>query len=272
MSEDEETLDTKQSSDETKEKEVKKTRKKRSKVLRVNPLESMETILEKLKILDYERDFCSAKSRKPFTRTYFAIKPEAPENTSTQLASFLKIISWLMELNGRDFMLDKFDDPTTSVNKLMVDLKQMGFTLNFPATKLRQGHGEAVCTVLNYLCDGALSKRQFSFENVLPEYPEELEDNADVDEDADMGAVEDDIAESSEEEIMYTQMVQQESKTSGKKSKKSKDQSEARKVLETNTDAIRWKAELERVSTKLSKLGQYTSAIAEWRTYIYICV
>ena len=169
-------------------------------------------------------------------------------------------------------MLDKFDDPTTSVNKLMVDLKQMGFTLNFPATKLRQGHGEAVCTVLNYLCDGALSKRQFSFENVLPEYPEELEDNADVDEDADMGAVEDDIAESSEEEIMYTQMVQQESKTSGKKSKKSKDQSEARKVLETNTDAIRWKAELERVSTKLSKLGQYTSAIAEWRTYIYVCV
>ena len=146
-----------------------KRKKKRSKVLRVNPLESMETFLEKLKILDYEKDFCSVKSRKPFTRTYFAIKPEPPENTSTQLASFLKIVSWLMELNGREFTLDKFDDPTTSVNKLMVDLKQMGFTLNFPATKLRQGHGEAVCTVLNYLCDGALSGREFSFQNLTPE-------------------------------------------------------------------------------------------------------
>ena len=147
----------------------------------------------------------------------------------------------------------------------MVDLKQMGFTLNFPATKLRQGHGEAVCTVLNYLCDGALSGRNFSFQNATPEYPEELEDNAEVDEDADMGAIEDDMAESSEEEIMYTQMVQQDRKASKSKKKQEK-LSEAKRVLETNTDAIRWKAELERVGAKLSKLGKFTSAIAEWRT------
>jgi hypothetical protein len=33
----------------------------------------MEDVLEQLKILDYEQDFCEKKTVEPFARTYFAI-------------------------------------------------------------------------------------------------------------------------------------------------------------------------------------------------------
>lgn len=244
-----------------------KVRQRRSKkkssaaLLRANPLELCESAMEKLKILDYEKLFCEKLSRKPFSRTFFALEPVPPENASTQLATFLELVSWLMEMNGRDFLIDKFDDPTTSVNKVMVDLKQMEFEMNFPAQKLRQGHGSAICLVLNFLIDRALSRREFSFKDVKPEYPEELDDNADVHEEADVGAIDDDIAESSEEEILYTQMVQQ-------NSEKKKRENARRSVLKTNTDEIKWKAELERVSARLSKLSRFVEPAVEWRTHL----
>lgn len=40
-----------------------------------------------------------------------------------------------------------------SVNKIMLELKGIGFDLDFPASKLKQGSGDAVCAVLNFLCD-----------------------------------------------------------------------------------------------------------------------
>ena len=232
-------------------------------VPRVNPLELMETIVEKLKLLNYEKYFCEQKSRKPFSRTHFAITPVPPENSSTLLASFLKLVAWLMEVCGRDFVLDKFDDPTTSVNKVMVDLKQMGFKMDFPALKLRQGFGDAVCIVLNFLCDRSLEKRGFAFKDKSLVYPDELEDNAEVDDEADIGEVDEDVAESSEEEIMYSQMLQ-----NNKRDGETKIASPVKTLLENNTDVIKWKAELERVSSKLMRLSRHAASNAEWRSHI----
>lgn len=53
--------------------------------------------------------------------------------------------------------MDKYDDPNTAVNKLMLALTSMGFELNFPASRLKQAHGEAVCSVLNFLTEKALA-------------------------------------------------------------------------------------------------------------------
>jgi len=232
---------------------------------RVNTLEVMETVVEKLKLLDYENEFCAKKSRSPFQRTLFAIEPVAPENASTLLALFLKLVAWLMERCGREFALDKYDDPTTSVNKVMVDLKQMGFAMDFPAVKLRQGFGDATCVVLNYLCDRALEKKNVVLKGRAPIYPDEIEEEAKVDEDADIGMVEDDdIAESSEEEIMYSEMVRQQQRDSGA----TKEKSPAKKLIETNTDTVKWTAELERVSAKLTKLSRFVISDAEWRTHL----
>ena len=58
-----------------------------------------------------------------------------------------------MKQCSQDFVVDKYDDPNTSVNKLILALKVMGFPLDFPASKLKQGYGEAVCAALDFICD-----------------------------------------------------------------------------------------------------------------------
>ena len=40
-----------------------------------------------------------------------------------------------------------------SVNKIMLDLKSMGFEMDFPAMKLKAASGEAVCRVLVFAAD-----------------------------------------------------------------------------------------------------------------------
>lgn len=40
--------------------------------------------------------------------------------------------------NLRYTQVDKYDDPNTAVNKLMLALTGMGFDLNFPANRLKQ--------------------------------------------------------------------------------------------------------------------------------------
>jgi hypothetical protein len=42
---------------------------------------------------------------------------------------------------------------TCSVNKIMLDLKTMGFEMDFPAMKLKTAAGEPACRVLCFLAD-----------------------------------------------------------------------------------------------------------------------
>ena len=60
---------------------------------------------------------------------------------------------------------------TRSVNKMMLELKNMEFPSDFPAARLRTAHGEAVCEALSFVADAALTRRGFSFGQ--PVYPEE---------------------------------------------------------------------------------------------------
>lgn len=70
--------------------------------------------------------------------------------------------------------MDTFDDPNTSTNKMMLTLRNLGFSLDFPVSKLKTGHGEAVCNVLDFLCDKALSTRGFVFASPVHEEPAEV--------------------------------------------------------------------------------------------------
>lgn len=117
---------------------------------------------------------------------------------SGQFDNFMYLAKWLFDQANRSFTTDKFDDPNTtcvspsnasgmgvaltlstrlvhdawcSVNKLMLELKNIGFEMDFPASKLRSANGEATCRVLNFLCDQALIARGFRWQN--PVYPEE---------------------------------------------------------------------------------------------------
>merc|ERR1711959_693918 len=66
----------------------------------VNVVQESEKVLEKLKLLDYEREFCIARNFKPLARTFFAL---SSSNPNEQFFYFTSLVSWLLGLQGRDF-------------------------------------------------------------------------------------------------------------------------------------------------------------------------
>jgi len=122
-----------------------------------------EDSLEKLKILNYERDYCKKLNKKPFNRVQFV----APgPNASHQFSEFISICAWLCLTISRKpdaFKPEEFDDPNTMVNKLMLALRQFDSRSSFPPQKLKAAHGEHVCTVLEFLTTRALEEQGFSW-------------------------------------------------------------------------------------------------------------
>ena len=130
-----------------------------------------ENSLEKLKIMNYEWSFCSgagnskAQKRKPFSRIHF-VYPYS--NPSVQFNDFIEICAWLFtEIGHQSDLISRFDDmdddPNTVCNKLMLSLRQLDFKSSFPTQKLRLAHGEAVCSVLDFLTDKALAVKGFKW-------------------------------------------------------------------------------------------------------------
>ena len=122
-----------------------------------------ENSIEKLKILDYEKEYCKKLNKKPFSRVHFAIPGSNP---SHQFSEFVGITEWLCEvITGKSdvFKTEEFDDPNTIVNKLMLALRQLDFRSSFPPQKLKTAHGEPICTVLEFLTDKALAERRFQW-------------------------------------------------------------------------------------------------------------
>ncbi len=54
---------------------------------------------------------------------------------------------------GRPVHANRAPYHACSANKIMLDLKSMGFEMDFPAMKLKTGSGEAVCRVLVFAAD-----------------------------------------------------------------------------------------------------------------------
>jgi len=174
-----------------------------------------ENILDKLKCLNYERDFVmaqvgfvrmlvayqgdpnppplpysklsppsnSTQNRRSFTREHFVVQAD---NSSIQFSDFLDLVIFLVAKIKRDayyFKIDNLDDPNTSVNKMMMALRGLDFTAEFPAAKLKAAHGEAVCTVLDFLTDKCLESERFVFK--MPKHNESTKpDEVDGDDDA----------------------------------------------------------------------------------------
>jgi estrogen-related receptor beta like 1 len=109
----------------------------------------MEQVLEMLKLLDYENKFCKTKGFKPFNRVYFS-QPQSSE----QFINFVSLVSWLLSVNNHQVQgWNKYDDPSTASQNVILELKKLGIELDVSPNKLKQGFGEEVCTVLFALCD-----------------------------------------------------------------------------------------------------------------------
>ena len=118
-----------------------------------------ESCLEKLKILNYDSEFCT-KGRMPFHRVHFVYPGN---NSGVQFDEFVDLCSWLCEKCSHDqiFERDQFDDPNTIVNNLLMALRTLGYQSSFAPQKLKMAHGEPVCDALNFLASKALESRNF---------------------------------------------------------------------------------------------------------------
>lgn len=140
-----------------------------------------ENSLEKLKIMNYEINYCKKLNRKPFNRIEFVLPGNNP---SHQFDNFVSLCSWLFQdihltssstsTNNKKntsattstndyFKPEEFDDPNTIINKLMLSLRQIDYKSSFPPQKLKLAYGESVCMVIEYLVDKALQGRGFKW-------------------------------------------------------------------------------------------------------------
>lgn len=75
----------------------------------------------------------------------------------------MELCSFLVAECKAEFSLDKYDDPNTSVNKLLLVLKSVDIEVDFPASKIKQGYGDAVCITLQKLCNKVGAAFEFKF-------------------------------------------------------------------------------------------------------------
>lgn len=220
-----------------------------------------ENSLEKLKILNYEKEFCKKSNKVPFSRIEFVLPGTNP---SVQFQDFINICSWLFNVIDRlndIFTPEEFDDPNTVVNKLVLALRQLDFRSTFSSQKIKQAHGEPTCTVLEFLVDKALASINFQWsapekkrEDVNAEF-----DRADVEDEEEEDIVEEEVEGGLDEEdgLVY--------EDGGPSLENSLDNSNHH-ILQADVDPVMWKTELERVGPKL-KASQQTLA-NEWRSHV----
>lgn len=151
---------------------------------------------------------------------------------------------------------------------MMLALRNLGFSLDFPVSKLKTGHGEAVVNVLDFLCDKVLSSRGFVFGTPVHEEPAEVEE-AEVDEDADLADIVDEVdAAGDEEEDMFGN---DKGNGDGDEDYNASDaNNESHQMIENTIDPLLWKTELERVGPRLkaSSSSSLLSMNKEWRSHI----
>lgn len=210
----------------------------------------MDFVLDKLKLLKYEQEFCRQKHRlKPVHRAYFAL-PAPLNQQNEQFYYFTSLVSWLLNLSGHAFQPpQQYDDPNITCTNIMSALREAGFApASFPPAKLRQGHGDPVCGVLSALCDLALERQQFKFQ--APQFQEEqYVEEAEVDDEAEVTADIDEEAAatySSDEETYASTMARTDQ--TGEALQR---MAEAGAAPQTKVDPAEWRLELERVAPRL---------------------
>eukprot|EP01010_Urceolus_cornutus_P003172 NODE_430_length_1678_cov_287.227747_g335_i0.p1 GENE.NODE_430_length_1678_cov_287.227747_g335_i0~~NODE_430_length_1678_cov_287.227747_g335_i0.p1 ORF type:complete len:448 (-),score=120.23 NODE_430_length_1678_cov_287.227747_g335_i0:260-1603(-) len=224
---------------------------------------TMEDIIDKLKVLEYEAQFCLPKTFRPLTRTYFT-RPSpynSNPNQNDQFFYFTSLVAWIMDLAGHHFQAPgQFDDPNASASSIIFELKSMDFsTKDLAPGKLRLGHGDGVLYVLTLLLDKVLSNMNWQFKT--PQWTADgYDDEMEVDEgrDDEPTAMEDTVPSDSEEEEEYLG-------PKGSHANVLKTE-EVSGLIETSCDAEEWRLEAERVVPllKLRRRNDYK----DWRTHI----
>lgn len=239
----------------------------------VGALTLMDQVIEKLKIINYEFDFCKPNGIKPMSRTYFALALKKP---GEQFSNFSLLCHWLFQLLGVDFQKPhEMDAPLETCGRIYNQLRELRLPTDFSHKKLRLGCGFEVCMVLNVLLD--LVFQQHNVEMDMPQYPvardePDMEEILDEEDDLD-GFIADEVAvnSSDEEEMYFGGVVASGSgslrgSSAGKGKQDGKQKGEDRRILESQVSAEEWKIELERVAPRLTL--RVALDAKDWRSHI----
>ncbi|GIL87660.1 hypothetical protein Vretimale_14667, partial [Volvox reticuliferus] len=249
----------------------------RSLEIQSTPDVCMEMLTDKLKLLNYEAEFCRKKKpyRKPLSQLYFAV---AVANSSEQFFYFTSLAAWLLSLAGVDLPAPKeFDDPNMTCANLLNAIKKLGFAApSYHPTKLTVGNGKEVVGVLDGLVDYVLEKRHHTYKR--PQYSGQdgqPDEGVQLDDEAETAAMEgaDELAmpaqnaaddDDEEEEGVYVDPGRGDLGGAGSGASKAMDAEKA--VLVSKVDPTLWKIELERVAPKLRITIAADSK--DWRSHL----
>ena len=216
-----------------------------------------EAALEKMKILGYEAAICTAKNVPAYSQVHF-VYPGS--NASHQFTDFVEICGWLCDsIGGPDmFQREAYDDPNTVVNKLMLALRQLDFRSSFPAQKLKAAHGEAVCSVLDFLTEKALESKNHRWGQPRHKTDDDEEEMGDVPDDEDEG-IDEENEGGIDEDVLFQEPA-------GTEVEDTSMDNSAHQILHAEVDPIAWKTELERVGPKLRAGAALPTN--EWRSHV----
>eukprot|EP01061_Rhynchopus_euleeides_P006896 TRINITY_DN15889_c0_g1_i1.p1 TRINITY_DN15889_c0_g1~~TRINITY_DN15889_c0_g1_i1.p1 ORF type:complete len:442 (+),score=191.71 TRINITY_DN15889_c0_g1_i1:176-1327(+) len=222
----------------------------------------MEDILEKMKVLNYQVDFCQAwptakgHNFRSLTRTYFCVPAS---NLNEQYFYFASLVAWLVTLcGGKIDTPDQFDDPNVVSTNIIQALKDLDMPVrDIMPSKIRQGFGDSVLLTLSMLCDQALKEKGFQF--LPPTYPQDkYDDDLTIDDPAAEDEIADDVAvrEDSDDDEWYE----------GAPGQVKAKQPEAQHMIEAQVNPEAWRLELETVAPQLKLSAQ--EHLKDWRSHI----
>ncbi|XP_059828317.1 intraflagellar transport protein 57 homolog isoform X1 [Hypanus sabinus] len=225
---------------------------------------TMEDLLDKLKLMNYEENLIRKNNMKALSRHYFAL----PTNPGEQFYMFTSIAAWLLNQAGRLFeQPQEYDDPNATITNILTELRALGGSVDFPPSKLKQGYGEQVCYVLDRLAEEALKYTGFNWKR--PVYPaEEMEEEALIEDDAELtlSKLEDEMIEEAEDYEEGEPFLDLEVLKAQGQKMEGIECSKPEEILESTTDIAEWNLEVERVLPQLKVTIRTDNK--DWRVHV----
>ncbi|KAI8042282.1 intraflagellar transport protein 57 homolog [Drosophila gunungcola] len=141
-----------------------------------------DDLLEKLKLLNYEKHLLKEFKLKPLSRFYFV----KATNPGEQFYMFTLICWWLCKKLGKDMERpQEYDDPNTVAARIIQLLGEIDIPVDFQPNKLIRGAGPICLMVLDVLSTQACKVAKVGYQKLHIAQEEEflgdyLEDNAEI--------------------------------------------------------------------------------------------
>ncbi|XP_055837148.1 intraflagellar transport protein 57 homolog [Episyrphus balteatus] len=155
--------------------------KEQSNISTVTTFQS-DDLIEKLKLLNYEKHLLKEMKMKALTKFYFV----KSFNPGEQFFMFTSVCAWLLRKLGKHLdQPQEHEDPNEIINKILKILQEIDIVVDVPTNKLLQGAGPICLYILDSLATQAVKVSQIFFKHhhikqEIELAPEFLEDNAEI--------------------------------------------------------------------------------------------